>query len=145
MFWTTAAYAMAPANQGAGGASGFADLGVIIMMIAIFYFLLIRPQQKKAKQHKAMLLALKRGDKVVTAGGLHGRILDTDGETVTLDLGNSTAVLSRGSVSYVVSPTPKAVEAPVKGKKGESKGVAKAVAEDKAEDKAPAAKDDKGE
>jgi preprotein translocase, YajC subunit len=127
MFWTKVAYAMAPANPGASGASGFADLGVIILMIGVFYFLLIRPQQKKAKEHKSMLSALKRGDKVITAGGLHGRILEVDADTVTLDLGNSTVTLSRGFIS-VVNPTKASEVAPAKGKKGDKAASAEKAA-----------------
>tara|TARA_Y100000590_G_scaffold167268_1_gene191484 strand:- start:3571 stop:3855 length:285 start_codon:yes stop_codon:yes gene_type:complete len=61
--------------------SGFAQFIPLILIFVIFYFFLIRPQQKKIKQHKAMIAALKRGDEVVTSGGIIGRIekvLDND-------------------------------------------------------------------
>ena len=58
----------------------------LIAMFAIFYFLLIRPQQKKAKQHKEMLSALKRGDYVLTAGGLYGRIIEAKDDLLTIEL-----------------------------------------------------------
>ena len=61
--------------------SGFAQFIPLILIFVIFYFFLIRPQQKKAKQHKLMIVALKRGDNVVTSGGIHGRVekvLDND-------------------------------------------------------------------
>lgn len=61
--------------------SGFLPL---ILMFAIFYFLLIRPQQKRQKQRNAMLAALKKGDQVITIGGIHGTIADLDEDTVTL-------------------------------------------------------------
>ncbi len=61
--------------------SGFLPL---ILMFAIFYFLLIRPQQKRQKQRNAMLSALKKGDQVITIGGIHGTIADLDEDTVTL-------------------------------------------------------------
>ena len=54
--------------------SGFAQFIPLILIFVIFYFFLIRPQQKKVKEHKLMVSALKRGDEVVTAGGLVGRI-----------------------------------------------------------------------
>ena len=54
--------------------SGFAQFIPLILIFVIFYFFLIRPQQKKVKEHKLMVAALKRGDEVVTAGGLVGRI-----------------------------------------------------------------------
>ena len=68
--FATPAYA-----QAAGGAGGaFAQLMPLILIFAIMYFLLIRPQQKKAKQHAAMVAAVRRGDQVVTQGGLIGKV-----------------------------------------------------------------------
>ncbi|UFS70534.1 preprotein translocase subunit YajC [Geomonas sp. RF6] len=58
----------------------------LIFMFAIFYFLLIRPQQKKAKEHRALLDSLKRGDQVVTAGGMHGKVSALDDQVVTLEV-----------------------------------------------------------
>ena len=54
--------------------SGFAQFIPLILIFVIFYFFLIRPQQKKAKEHKLMVAALKRGDEVITSGGLIGRV-----------------------------------------------------------------------
>ena len=54
--------------------SGFAQFIPLILIFVIFYFFLIRPQQKRVKDHKLMVAALKRGDEVVTAGGLVGKI-----------------------------------------------------------------------
>ncbi|AGC49449.1 preprotein translocase subunit YajC [Lawsonia intracellularis] len=71
----------------------------LIIMLAIFYFLLIRPQQKRTKQHKAMLQALKKGDHILSTGGLIGRIVDIDGDTITTDLGHTTVQINR---AYVV-------------------------------------------
>lgn len=76
----------------------------IIIMFAIFYFLLIRPQQKKAKQRNAMLAALKKGDKIVTIGGLHGTIQDLTDDTVTLRIAHNVHVtFDRGAVNSVTS------------------------------------------
>ena len=80
------AYAMAP-HGGEGGGQGLVALIPLILMFVIFYFLLIRPQQKRAKQHQEFLNSLKKGDNVVTAGGIIGKVLDIDGDVVTLDLG----------------------------------------------------------
>jgi preprotein translocase subunit YajC len=52
----------------------------------IFYFLLIRPQQKKAKEHQEMISGLKKGDKVITSGGIHGQITALDDTTVTIEI-----------------------------------------------------------
>src|SRR3546814_4912449 len=65
------AYAQA---AGGGGGDPFMTFLPIILIFVVFYFLLIRPQQKKAKQHREMVSALRRGDKVVTAGGMIGTV-----------------------------------------------------------------------
>lgn len=59
----------------------------LILIFVIFYFLLIRPQSKKAKEHKQMLENLKKGDKVMTNGGIYGIIEEIDADTVTLKIG----------------------------------------------------------
>jgi preprotein translocase subunit YajC len=53
----------------------------------IFYFLLIRPQQKRQKEHDAMLVAIEKGDEVITSGGLHGKVVGTTEDTLTLEIG----------------------------------------------------------
>ena len=73
---------IAPAYAQAGGGLGGFDivtLAPLILIFAVFYFLLIRPQQKKAKQHKEMIASLKRGDRIVTGGGIVGRIARVEG------------------------------------------------------------------
>jgi preprotein translocase subunit YajC len=64
----------------------------MIFMVAIFYFLLIRPQQKKAKEHKQLLDNLKRGDRVLTAGGLIGEITSISEQTVTMEIADKVRV-----------------------------------------------------
>lgn len=78
----------APAAGAAGGGmmAQFQGMIPLILMFAIFYFLLIRPQQKKAKEHRALLDALKKGDQVVTAGGMHGKITSIDDQSVQLEI-----------------------------------------------------------
>ena len=112
MFWTTAAHAMggAGAAQGGGEASMWANLLPIVAMFGVFYFLLIRPQQKRAKEHKALISNVKKGDEVVTAGGLYGRVTDTGDDYVMLDLGNSVVKLSRSAISVVRSGTKPSIE-----------------------------------
>lgn len=75
-----------------GGLAAFSSFIPIILMVVIFYFLLIRPQQTRAKQHRAMLDALKRGDTVVTGGGLIGKVIKVDGDEVEVELAASTRV-----------------------------------------------------
>ena len=66
-----------------GGGSTILMMGIIF---AIFYFLLIRPQQKEHKAHMALLMGLQKGDRVVTSSGLHGRVHEVSGDVVTLEV-----------------------------------------------------------
>lgn len=100
-------YAMG--SGGAGGTGQGGGLGAIVplvIMFAIFYFLLIRPQQKKAKQHRAMLSALKKGDKIVSSGGLHGIVTGITDDVVTMEIAPKVRVkLSRSAIGGVVKKT----------------------------------------
>ncbi|NCW30814.1 MAG: preprotein translocase subunit YajC, partial [Alphaproteobacteria bacterium] len=64
---------------------GFGLLPILFVMV-IFYFLLIRPQQKRAKQHREMLAAIRRGDKIVTSGGLTGTVVKVTDDSDTVDV-----------------------------------------------------------
>ncbi|WP_152398583.1 preprotein translocase subunit YajC [Paenibacillus cellulositrophicus] len=92
---------------GAGGSGGGGIVGLIlplVLMFAIFYFLLIRPQQKKQKTRTSMLSSLKKGDKVVTIGGLHGTIMEITDDIVVLRVNDVTKLtFDRGSISHAVS------------------------------------------
>jgi len=66
--------------QAAGGASGITSFIPLILIFAIMYFLMIRPQQKKVKQHRAMVEALRKGDRIVTAGGIMGKVIKVGAE-----------------------------------------------------------------
>ncbi len=88
------AFAMGSAPGGAtggagGGMAAFQQIIPLVFMFAIFYFLLIRPQQKKAKEHKALLESMKKGDNVITAGGVHGKITAVENDLVTLEVANN--------------------------------------------------------
>jgi preprotein translocase subunit YajC len=88
------AFAMGGAPGGAAGGAGggmaaFQQVIPLVFMFAIFYFLLIRPQQKKAKEHKALLESMKKGDNVITAGGVHGKVVAVENELVTLEIANN--------------------------------------------------------
>lgn len=88
------AFAMAGAPGGAAGGAGggmaaFQQIIPLVFMFAIFYFLLIRPQQKKAKEHKALLESMKKGDNVITAGGVHGKVTAVENDLVTLEVANN--------------------------------------------------------
>ena len=73
-------------SGGSGGGGGLMGLLPLVLMFAIFYFLLIRPQQKKAKQHKEMLNNLKRGDSIITTGGIYGRIVEVSDTNMTVEV-----------------------------------------------------------
>lgn len=98
------AYAMGGAGSGAGGqGGGFNAFIPLLLMFAIFYFLLIRPQQKKAKQHREMVASLKKGDRVVSSGGLHGVITGITDDVITMEIAPKVRVkVSRGSVAGAV-------------------------------------------
>ena len=72
-----------------GGDSGFLGFLPIILMFALLYFLMIRPQMKRAKEAKAMIEALQKGDEVVTAGGVVGRISKLGEQYITLEIGRA--------------------------------------------------------
>ena len=96
------AYAMGNLGGGEGAGGGFGAFLPLILMFAIFYFLLIRPQQKKAKQHKQLLAAIKKGDRVVSSGGLHGLVTGLTDDVVTVEIAPKVRVkIARGSISGV--------------------------------------------
>ena len=91
----------AAADQAGGGIIGL--ILPFVLMFVIFYFLLIRPQQKKQKQRNTMLSALKKGDKVVTIGGLHGTIVEITNDIVVLKVNDVTKLtFDRNSISHSV-------------------------------------------
>ncbi len=94
------AMAQSPAGQ-PGAAPGYEGILMLVAMFAIFYFLLIRPQQKRAKQHKQLIENLKVGDQVVTAGGLHGKVAAVQDTVVMIEV--ATGVKIKVNRSSVVS------------------------------------------
>lgn len=102
--FSSIAHALGTAPQGADGAapSMMQTFMPIILIIGIFYFLLIRPQQKKQKEHQGMLNNLKKGDPVVTSGGLYGRIVEIDNEKAVVDLGEHKVTVMRQALNLLV-------------------------------------------
>ena len=99
----TPAYAQA---AGGGDAAGFiTSLVPLILIFVIFYFLLIRPQQKRAKEHKQMVEGLKRGDQVVTGGGILGKVTRVkEGEEIEIEIAENTRVrVYRSTIQAVLS------------------------------------------
>jgi preprotein translocase subunit YajC len=98
---------MGQGGEAGGGAGGFAGFIPLIIMFVIFYFLLIRPQQKKSKEHREMIANLKKGDRIITSGGLYGRITGMDEATLTVEIADKVRVkVARGNVGARVSTNP---------------------------------------
>jgi len=99
--------AFAQAAGGAGAGSAFASFIPLILIFAIMYFLLIRPQQKKMKEHKAMVEALRRGDQVLTQGGIVGKVtkVQEDG-LIEVEIAEGVKVkVLRHTISQVMNKT----------------------------------------
>ena len=111
---------ISPAYAQAAGGGGGADFSFLIMMVllfAVFYFLLIRPQQKKMKTHKAMVESLKRGDKVVTQGGIYGTVTKvvSDAE-LQVEIAEGVRIrVVKGTISEVLSKPEPAKAKPAGG------------------------------
>ena len=98
------AYAMGQGGgAGAPGSGGFSAFVPLILMFGIFYFLLIRPQQKKAKEQRAMIDNLKKGDRIITSGGIHGRITGIDENTLRVEVADKVQIkINRGNVAQLM-------------------------------------------
>lgn len=100
------AFAQATADAAATtlGSSPFASVLPLVMIFVVFYFLLIKPQQKRLKEHQSTLAALKKGDKVVTAGGIIGKITKLgDADTITVEIAGGVEVsVVKSTVSGLV-------------------------------------------
>jgi preprotein translocase subunit YajC len=81
-------FAPAQGQEGASGSSSLLSFLPLVLIILVFYLFFIRPQMKKSKEQKKFRESLKKGDKVVTIGGLHGKIAEIDETTVVLEVGN---------------------------------------------------------
>lgn len=88
-----------------GGNPGLALIIQFVAIIAIFYFLLIRPQRKAMQRHQEMLSALKRGDQVMTEGGILGEVVHLTEDRVTLKSGEARLVVARGKISRIFTET----------------------------------------
>jgi len=74
------------------------SIGFMVLIFVVFYFLLIRPQVKRQKEHKSLIEALKKGDEIMTSGGLIGRVKDIKEERITVESGTSTVVIDRARI-----------------------------------------------
>ncbi len=98
----SALLAMAPPQGGSGGGDFMTTILMFAVIIAIFYFMILRPQQKKQKERQKLLESIKKGDKVVTAGGIHGTIVGVEDKTVLLQITDTVKVkVERSSISII--------------------------------------------
>jgi preprotein translocase subunit YajC len=97
------AYAMAPSPGGGSGGGIMSVLPLMIGMFAIMYFLIIRPQQKQRKERETLLRAIKKGDRVVTSGGLYGTVVGLSEQTVTLKVADQVKLdFERSAIGRIV-------------------------------------------
>lgn len=93
--FTTPAFA-----EGGASASSFTQLIPLILIMLIFWFLLIRPQQKRAKEHRSMVEGLKKGDKVMTNGGIYGSITDVKDDCIKVEIADGVNIkIQRDSIA----------------------------------------------
>ena len=133
MLFADAAFAMAPPAGGAeGGPMGQLQAFLpLILMFAIFYFLLIRPQQKKQKDHREFLAGLKRGDSVLTNGGIYGRITGISDDMLTIEIAPEISI--KVNRNFVSGPSETAIgggDKPKGGRKGKKDSIGATSAKD---------------
>ncbi|MBQ7456737.1 MAG: preprotein translocase subunit YajC [Desulfovibrio sp.] len=117
------AFAMGTPQAGApaGGMGMLASFMPFILMFVIFWFLLIRPQQKRAKAHREMLENLQRGNRVITQSGLIGRIIELDKDEVLIECGESKLLVSRQAIGGVLDTKEKKDKKERKKERAEAK------------------------
>ncbi len=102
-FFISTAYAQAAGA--AGQPSVLMSFGPLVLIFVVFYFLLIRPQAKKAKEHREMVAKLQRGDEVITAGGLAGKVIEAGETFITLEIAKDVHVkVQRFQVTHSLPP-----------------------------------------
>jgi preprotein translocase subunit YajC len=93
------AYAQTP-----GADAGLMNIGMLVLMLVVFWFILIRPQMKRAKEHKAMVAALEKGTEVITAGGIVGKITKVSDAYLTLEIADNTEIVVQKQAVQTLLP-----------------------------------------
>lgn len=139
LIWAMGSTVSSDAAAGTAGATGgmSGTLIMLVLMVGVFYFLLIRPQRKRDKEAKEMMAALKKGDKIVTIGGIRGTVTSVKETTVVVKVDTDTRIeFNKSAISQVLNSAPAAkaekaekaekvekkeevIEAPKKAKKAE--------------------------
>ncbi|MDH7514613.1 MAG: preprotein translocase subunit YajC [Bacteroidota bacterium] len=92
----------APSPGGAGGNNMMSTLIFLGLLMLIFYFMILRPQQKRAKERAKMLESIKKGDRIITSGGIHGKVAGIDEKTILLDVGDNVKLkVERSAIASV--------------------------------------------
>ncbi|MBQ3033253.1 MAG: preprotein translocase subunit YajC [Deferribacterales bacterium] len=112
MFFDSVAYAQAAGGAAASPMGALGSFLPLILIFVVFYFLLIRPQQKRQKQHMAMIDALKAGDQILTNGGIYGTITSViDTQTFLVEIANGVKVkVAKGGIAAKIDPTQPTVD-----------------------------------
>src|SRR4051794_4568089 len=98
----------APAGQASGTAAALFQFFPLLLIFVIFYFLMIRPQQQRVKQHQATIAAVKKGDDVITGGGIRGRVTKVTDDEAEVEIAQGVKVrVVKSTITQVVSPTTK--------------------------------------
>lgn len=110
---------LAQAQQGAnGGGGGLIGIGYMVLLVGVMYFLLLRPQQQKAKQHREMVSRLKAGDQVVTNGGIYGEVTAVDESDVKLKVSEGVELkIVKSAVGQVLNEQEESAERDTKKSK----------------------------
>ena len=102
------AYAQTAGAAESGGAAGFLSLAPLLLVFVVFYFLMIRPQQQRMKKLQASIEAVKKGDQVVTAGGIVGRVTKVEDGYVEVEIAANTRVrVVKSTLTEIVNPLAK--------------------------------------
>ena len=100
---STLATVFLAADEAQQGGSPFGQVGFMVLIFVLFYFMLIRPQRRQQKEHLAKLAALKTGDEVVAAGGIHGLVTNVSDRTVTLKIADNVKIkVEKASVAAIL-------------------------------------------
>lgn len=95
-------YAQDAASAGSQGGGSYMTIIMMVAIFAIFYFLLIRPQQKRQKQLQMQINQMKKGDDVITAGGIKGKVIDIDGDTVKIESSGTQFEVMKSHIGQVL-------------------------------------------
>lgn len=94
--------AMGQPQAGQGGGEIYSTIIMFALIIGIFYFMIIRPQQKRQKEREALLSQIKKGDKVITSGGVHAKVISVDEKTMLIEIAENVKIkIERNSISVV--------------------------------------------